>query len=38
MSSFYCAHCGARIVDTDHGYITECEHHPLEDLVPHRHV
>lgn len=29
MSSFYCAVCGASIIDTPDGYVTGCEHHPL---------
>ena len=30
MSSFYCEQCGTLIVDTEHGYITKCEHYPIE--------
>lgn len=29
MSSFTCEHCGKSIID-DGGYITECEHYPME--------
>jgi len=29
MSSFNCDQCGKPIIDTDNGYVTECEHHPL---------
>ena len=34
MSSFNCEHCNTPILDTEHGYITECEHYPLEQLKP----
>jgi len=34
MSSFECEHCKAQILDTPHGYITECEHYPMEKLKP----
>ena len=30
MSSFYCEWCNAEIVDTPQGYVTECEHYPLD--------
>ena len=30
MSSFYCEKCNALIQDTPRGYITECEHYPLD--------
>lgn len=30
MSSFVCEHCGAEIIDTPRGYISGCEHYPLE--------
>ncbi|MFK5951028.1 MAG: hypothetical protein QM500_19925 [Methylococcales bacterium] len=30
MSSFNCNECGQRCVDTDDGYITGCEHHPIQ--------
>lgn len=30
MSSFICEKCGAEILDTPNGYITECEHYPME--------
>ncbi len=29
MASFNCSTCGAKCVDTDAGYITGCEHHPV---------
>jgi hypothetical protein len=29
MSSFLCDKCGAAIIDTDKGYVTECVHYPL---------
>lgn len=32
MSSFICEYCGAEILDTPNGYITECEHYPLENF------
>lgn len=32
MSSFICEHCGALILDTPQGYVTECEHYPMEAL------
>ena len=35
MSGFNCEHCNTPIIDSDHGYITECEHYPLEKLKPH---
>lgn len=30
MSSFFCPHCGKSIIDTPNGYVTGCEHYPLE--------
>ena len=30
MSSFDCEKCGAPIIDTPKGYVTECEHYPLD--------
>ena len=30
MSSFICEKCGQQILDTPHGYITGCEHYPME--------
>lgn len=30
MSSFNCEKCGTPIIDTPRGYITECEHYPLD--------
>jgi ssDNA-binding Zn-finger/Zn-ribbon topoisomerase 1 len=32
MSNFICKKCGAAIYDTDFGYISGCEHYPIEDL------
>lgn len=32
MSSFYCEHCGAEILDSPTGYTTGCKHYPLEDV------
>ena len=32
MSGFNCEHCNTPIIDSDHGYITECEHYPLETI------
>jgi len=37
MSSFTCEYCGTDIIDTDAGYITGCEHYPIEKPVEHRH-
>lgn len=28
MSSFVCEKCGAEIIDSPDGYLTECEHWP----------
>jgi hypothetical protein len=33
MSSFICDKCGKEILDSDQGYITGCEHYPLETLT-----
>ena len=30
MSSFLCEKCGKAIIDTPNGYVTRCEHYPLE--------
>jgi len=30
MSGFNCEHCGVECIDTSHGYITGCEHYPIE--------
>ena len=27
MSNFFCEYCGKAIIDTEHGYITNCEHY-----------
>lgn len=35
MSNFECSICKTQILDTPHGYITGCEHYPLEKLEPH---
>lgn len=32
MSNFHCKHCGTAIVDTPNGYITGCEHYPIEQV------
>ena len=32
MSSFICDKCGAEIVDSRDGYVTECIHYPSERL------
>ena len=31
MSNFACEHCGANICDSPHGYVTGCEHYPMEE-------
>ena len=31
MSSFNCKKCGTALHDTEHGYITGCEHYPLNN-------
>ena len=31
MSSFICGFCGKEIIDTENGYITGCEHYPIEE-------
>lgn len=33
MSSFKCEICGIEIIDTVYGYVTECEHYPLEKKI-----
>jgi len=30
MSNFTCEICGTVILDGDDGYVTECEHYPIE--------
>ena len=30
MSSFNCNDCGTEIIDTDKGYVTACEHWPMD--------
>jgi hypothetical protein len=30
MSSFQCEKCGTACIDTDRGYITGCEHYPVD--------
>jgi len=32
MSSFTCPECDTRIIETERGYVTECEHFPLEEM------
>lgn len=32
MSHFNCEHCGTTCIDSAHGYVTGCEHHP-PDIV-----
>lgn len=34
MSNFICEYCGANIIDSDHGYVTGCEHYPMEVEPP----
>lgn len=33
MSSFQCPECGKNIIDTLNGYVTGCEHYPIEDFT-----
>jgi len=33
MSSFICEKCNAKILDTELGYITGCEHYPMAKVV-----
>ena len=33
MSSFTCPHCNTDIIDSATGYITGCEHYPIEDFT-----
>jgi pyruvate/oxaloacetate carboxyltransferase len=33
MSSFICEYCGVSIIDTEHGYISWCEHYPQESTI-----
>jgi len=28
MSNFNCKYCGVAILDSENGYVTECEHYP----------
>lgn len=30
MSNFTCPHCGTNIIDSPRGYITGCEHYPID--------
>lgn len=30
MSNFNCGYCGTPILDSQEGYITECEHYPID--------
>lgn len=32
MSNFICSECGKAIIDLD-GYITGCEHYPIDDFT-----
>jgi len=32
VSSFYCEHCGTAIEDTPNGYVTGCNHYPMEKI------
>jgi len=36
MSSFICEKCGKNIIDSDTGYITECDHYPMERMMSNR--
>jgi len=38
MSNFSCEHCGTSICDSPSGYITGCEHYPIEVLADDRHT
>lgn len=31
MSNFYCGKCGTVIIDSPTGYVTGCEHYPIEE-------
>ena len=31
MSSFYCDKCGTPLLDTEGGYVTECEHYLIDN-------
>jgi hypothetical protein len=33
MSNFYCEHCGKTIIDSPHGYLTECPHYYKERKI-----
>jgi hypothetical protein len=33
MSNFACEHCGTVISDSETGYVTGCEHYPIEDSL-----
>lgn len=30
MSNFICEHCGTECLDTQEGYVTGCEHYPVD--------
>ncbi len=30
MSNFQCSQCGTALIDSPTGYVTGCEHHPIE--------
>lgn len=32
MSSFTCPECDTRIIETERGYVTECEHFPSSEM------
>jgi hypothetical protein len=32
VSNFICEECGAKVVDSPRGYITGCEHYPVETV------
>jgi hypothetical protein len=38
MSSFNCKHCHAMCTDTDNGYVTGCEHYPVNPRVVHHYL
>ena len=38
MSSYYCEHCGAAIIDSPKGYVTGCEHWPMGKYSGWNHV
>lgn len=34
MSHFICEHCGAHIINSPKGYLSGCEHYPMEPRTP----